>query len=99
MLKKHRRAEDDIRAFEKELAKRQLFELGDAMQGRPADMPELWKFRIALKSENIGSKAGLRLIGVQDGGVLFALAIYTHAEFDPQPPWADMRNWVASKAS
>ena len=95
MLKKHSRADADIRGFEKELAKCQLFDLGDSMQEKPPGIPDLWKFRISLKSENLGARKGLRLIAERRADALLAIALYTHSEYESQPPWPDIRSWIA----
>ena len=70
----------------------------DLMQGRPEGFPELWKFRIALKSENIGQRAGLRLIGIRIENTMAAVCLYTKADLDGQPPWADLKKWFSEQA-
>lgn len=98
VLKKHKKASADLKLWARELAAGQLPFLGDLMQGRPEGFPELWKFRIALKSENIGQRAGLRLIGIRIENTMAAVCLYTKADLDGQPPWADLKKWFSEQA-
>lgn len=97
ILKKHKKAGQDVDRFEQELAVCQLDLFGDSMQDKPADLPDLWKFRIALKSENIGARKGLRLIAIRTGDCMDGVAVYTHDEFQNQPPWRDICAWVGDE--
>ena len=63
------------------------------MRNKPPGLKDLWKFRIALKSENMGCRGGVRLIAVRTDGGLEGVCLYTKAEFEGQPPWGNLMDW------
>lgn len=86
VTKKHTRASNDIELWESGLEKGPLLLFGDRIPGMPENFPVLWKFRIAIKSENIGQRGGLRMICAERENVLEALCLYCKGDQDAQPP-------------
>lgn len=94
--KKHKQAIKDIELWEKGLANSPLFAFGNRIPGMPDSFPPLWKFRIALKSENIGQRGGLRMICAESpDGNLAALCLYCKSDQDSQPPLEELKNWLS----
>ena len=99
ILKKHRRADEDLSRLDDQLKKQSLSELPFAfkLQGKPTGFPDLWKVKLPIKADNLSALRGLRLIVLREDDKLSALALYTHEQLDSQPPWKEMEKWLGEQ--
>lgn len=58
--------------------------------------PRVWKYRIPSKDMQRGKSGGFRILSYyrDTDNTLYPFCIYTHAQYDNQPPHKDLKKWL-----